>query len=87
MDRKQLRAFWISLPPHTLGDSYGVTGFSLRDGLDLLAKRGFDLTGDQADWFVIEDVTWEDLDQNHVLPNSGPLFIRGIWFPLEKIGA
>ena len=30
---------------------------------------------------VIENIQFKDLDQNHVVPNMGPITERGIWYP------
>ena len=30
---------------------------------------------------IVEDVDVRDLDQNHVVPNTGPVNFRGVWFP------
>ena len=41
----------------------------------------FDATG------VLEDVDVRELDQNHVVPNRGPVTFRGVWYPMLNLAA
>jgi hypothetical protein len=62
----------------------GVTGFSLDDALEIARRAGYEV----SDPFrVVDNVRPEDLDPRHVLPNAGPLVVRGVWYPLRGIGA
>jgi hypothetical protein len=83
-----LETFWFSFPQDPqLPFGIGVTGFSEEDARALLQERGV------ADWFsearevvVKQGVRIQDLDQRHVLPNAGPLHLRGVWYPCMNIG-
>ena len=73
-----LRRFWFAVPGH-LG--VGVTAFSRLEA-ERLAREAAQRVG----WSfeptkVIEDVDVRDLDQNHVVPNMGPVNFHGVWFP------
>jgi hypothetical protein len=76
-----LRRYWFEVDR---GLGYGVTAMSVEDARDLLAACGYpgadvQITG------VIEDVSVNALDAGHVLPNAGPVVVRGVWFPLQNI--
>jgi hypothetical protein len=34
---------------------------------------------------VVEDISIAALDENHVMPNAGPMVIRGVWFPRHNL--
>lgn len=83
-----MKTFWIdfektegkNLPIGTwLG--CGVTANNINDAVDLLKRNLF------RDWELVpilsvkEDVSIDDLEKNHVLPNIGNIMIRGIWYP------
>lgn len=77
-----LISYWITRPPS--GTPVGVTGFSLDDALEIARRAGYEV----SDPFrVVDNVRPEDLDPRHVLPNAGPLVVRGVWYPLRGIGA
>lgn len=63
---------------------YGVTAESQDAALRLLAEYGYPFAG-QTITAVVENIKHADLDQNHVAPNSGPLVVRGIWYPMQNI--
>jgi hypothetical protein len=75
-----LTSFWIkdsSIP--NLG--FGVTAFSTDDALHLLRQAGIELDTNSAKLRLLEGISISDLDQNHVIPNMGPMNFRGVWFP------
>jgi hypothetical protein len=80
--------FWIqplsdgAFAPH----GYGVTAFSLSDALQILREFGHKLPNDLSRFKITEGVRVSDLDQNHIVPNIGPIVVRGVWFPLQQIG-
>jgi hypothetical protein len=76
-----LRRYWFQTG-HGLG--YGVTAMSVDDARDLLAKYGYP-SADVRITGIIEDVAVDTLDANHVLPNAGPLVVRGIWYPRHNL--
>lgn len=84
-----MRPYWVTFSRledfSPLGLGVGVTGYDVEDALRLVEQAFGRLTvGAIA---PVDDVA--SLDQGHVRPNMGSLFIRGIWFPLghEQIGA
>jgi hypothetical protein len=72
-----LTAFWF----HTSkGLGYGVTAFSREDAEDLLRSFGYPRDGETVTG-IAKDITHAQLDQNHVVPNAGPIVVRGVWYP------
>ena len=73
-----LRRFWF---PLSSGFGIGVTA-ATEDEARLMAEdtraRYF---SDAAFTGLVPDVEFAALDQNHVVPNSGPVVVRGVWFP------
>lgn len=76
-----LTRYWITFDGGpALQTSYGVTAFSLEDALSLLHKRVPGRRNDKP-VRVVTILALTDLDQAHVAPNCGPIFLRGVWFP------
>ena len=63
----------------------GVTARSLEDALWLLEERGY-FFHKSGPVDVRENITVTELDQNHVVPNMGPIVFRGIWYPCLNVG-
>lgn len=78
-NRTLLTRYWIQAPGPVLASSFGVTAYSVEDAFDLLAQAGVPF--DQDEVKVIENIRFEDLDQNHIVPNMGPMVFRGVWYP------
>lgn len=76
VNNKLLKPYWF---PREVGLGFGVTAFSVDDAVKLLNQAGIHLEQENPD--VIEDVDIASLDANHVLPNSGPITFRGVWYP------
>lgn len=80
------RAFWLVFPDQpTVPLGIGVTARSVEDAFALLEQHGYRLHR-SGRVEVREDVTVADLDQEHVVPNMGPIVFRGIWYPCLNIG-
>ena len=81
-----LTAYWINPgnPTNTLG--YGVTAFSVSDAVRMLRAAGITVPDDPTLLVVRENVSFAELDPNHVVPNMGPMVVRGVWFPCMNIG-
>jgi hypothetical protein len=84
-----LRRYWFEFQftisdPYTLGTllGAGVTASSHEDALRLLRERVFSSCPMPPIKKIVEDVSIESLDQNHVRPNMGDPTLRGVWFPL-----
>ena len=76
-----LKRFWFRTES---GFGYGVTAYSREDAERLLAALGYP-EGGRSIIELIEDVSLSSLDQNHVIPNSGPVVVRGVWFPCRNL--
>ena len=70
-----MHPYWIKTSGH-LG--VGVTAQSEADALQLFSIA-FGSAENVVSIEIIKDMN--DLDQNHVAPNMGNWFRRGIWFP------
>ena len=82
-----MKRFWIEFAnakdaPTGMGWGCGVTAHTFEDALSIISENA--LQGRELPELknFIEDVVVSDLDKNHVLPNIGNIFVRGIWFPL-----
>jgi hypothetical protein len=76
-----LRRFWFRTE---VGLGYGVTAFSRSDAEQLLRAHGYP-DGSRPIIEVVEDVDVSALDQSHVLLNSGPVVVRGVWYPCHNL--
>ena len=85
---RPLKAYWVTVPGR-VGLGYGVTGFDLSDALAILRKEGIGLPEGPDTFHVTEHVTehvaFADLDAGHVVPNMGPMTLRGMWFPSRNL--
>ena len=79
-----LDTYWIK-SSSMRGFGFGVTAYSREDAFRLLGEAGYVLQPDDPDLKIIEGIKPSDLDQNHVLPNSGPLILRGVWYPFANL--
>jgi hypothetical protein len=83
-----LTAYWITSADRHAPLGFGVTALSLDDALALI--RAFDfgrfLPDDLAGVHVAAGVSVGDLDPAHVVPNMGPMAVRGMWYPLVALG-
>jgi hypothetical protein len=75
--------FWITA--HRRGGplGFGVTGHSLADAREILAAFGCEVPVESD---VIAHVRYDHLDPRHVTPTSGPMVVRGLWYPFIKLG-
>jgi len=80
-----LRLFWFQFEksplPTIVNLGVGASAYSYDDAIALLRERVFGPDGPPTIEQCIEDVSLNDLEQNHVLPNIGLINVRGIWFP------
>lgn len=76
-----LRSFWFTT---SSGLGYGATGYDQADAEALLQSFGYPLEGVRI-IRVTPDIKQSDLEQNHVAPNSGPVIVRGVWFPFHNL--
>ena len=76
-----LKRYWFATKP---GLGYGVTAESRDDAEELLRSFGYPRNG-EAVLNVTENIDLVTLDSKHVLPNSGPSAVRGVWFPRHNV--
>ncbi|HEY8830972.1 MAG TPA: hypothetical protein VIM21_00555 [Gemmatimonadaceae bacterium] len=78
-----LRRFWFPLDGH-LG--VGVTAATLDEATALAeqAKRRF-WPDARPLGTARQDIDVKNLDQKHVVPNIGPVGVRGVWYPRNNI--
>jgi hypothetical protein len=50
----------------------------------LLRGLGYPRPGEEIT-DVVTGVACAALDQNHVVPNAGPIVVRGVWFPMHNL--
>jgi len=83
-----MRRFWIKfelteedMSPPGIRMGIGVTAYDYTDGLNIIRDKLF--KGDLLPAVTEKnaDVDISKLDQQHVAPNIGNHFKRGIWFP------
>lgn len=82
---KSLRRYWFSFEkssrPTPLNLGCGVTAYDYDDAVKILRERVFVGKEFQKILGYIEDIDVSTLDPKHVLPNTGLVTVRGIWFP------
>ena len=76
-----LKRYWFATKP---GLGYGVTAESRDDAEALLRSFGYPRNG-EAVLNVTENIDLGTLDPKHVVPNSGPSVVRGVWFPRHNV--
>jgi len=60
----------------------GVTAYSYEDALYILKATIFKYQPIGKIVDVIENIDVSTLDAGHILPNSLPASVRGVWFPI-----
>ena len=74
----RLRRFWFQL---SQGGGIGVTAGSEVEALELAEGARVRFYPAASIVEVVLDVEVSALDQDHVLPNAGPVVVRGVWYP------
>ncbi len=81
----RLKVYWIILanPPdnfvHQRG--IGVTALGKADAIDLVREHVDGAGSPEYELVVCEVLDFQELDQNHVVPNMGNHLRRGVWYP------
>jgi hypothetical protein len=86
MSESTLTPFWIVPPSEHSPLPFGVTAFSLADALRMIEDAGYELPQDRSALRVTEGIRFDDLDEHHVVPNMGPIVVRGMFYPFTKVG-
>jgi len=77
--------YWITFRNQRF-QQLGVTAYSLQDGFRLLAVQGYTFDPEADISTIQEHIRIAELDQRHVVPNMGPIIVRGVWYPCLNIG-
>ena len=77
-----LRRFWFSLSD---GLGIGVTAASAEEAKELAEAARTQYFAHATIEGVTEDVDVSALDPDHVIPNAGPVVVRGVWYPRLNI--
>ena len=77
---------WIPTPHRHASLGYGVAAYSLDDAIRIIHGWGFELPEDLGLLTVRENIMVAELDQLHVVPNMGPIIVRGLWHPFIELG-
>ena len=82
VNRNLLTRYWIEIDTDNPAfKKIGITAYSLGDAFNILKDHlPFTFTSDLI-VKVKEDLDYDELDQNHIVPNMGPISERGIWYP------
>ncbi len=85
---KNLESYWISFPKDSnLVLGIGVTAFSEDDAFNIIEERCLDEWYEGASEIKVETgIRIEDLDAKNIVPNIGPMQLRGVWYPARNIG-
>lgn len=82
---RRLQKFWFRFEPlpraTAVNIGCGVTAFDREDAFSIIKQCIF---GENDPPPILEcknDVSLDDIEQNHARPNVGDLEVRGIWFP------
>lgn len=59
----------------------GVTAYDKDDAINMMKKLIFKGWDKIPISLIKENISLDDLEQNHVKPNIGNIMVRGIWFP------
>ena len=76
-----LTAFWFNT---SSGLGFGVTAESQDAAVELLQQYGYPPSGVELTSVVV-GIQFAALDQKHVVPNAGPIVVRGVWYPRHNV--
>ncbi len=68
--------------PIGLNMGCGVTAIDKKQAFDIIQEKIFKGRSIPEIEEIISDVEVSGLDSNHILPNIGNVFARGIWYPM-----
>ena len=87
IENSKLDTYWISFQKDSnLPFGIGVTALSEEDAFALIRDQGIDAWFEGAkEVLVVKGVRIHDLDQSNVVPNIGPMQLRGVWYPANNI--
>lgn len=88
IENSELDTYWVSFPAESAAPrGIGVTARSLADACELASRCSLGMWLAKARKVDMRrGVRIADLDPEHVVPNCGPMQLRGVWFPAENIG-
>ena len=80
-----MKLFWLNFKEDARGMLFRLgCGISAADIDDVwrIIKEHQVLSSMSQDVVSIREISFADIDVNHVLPNSGNYAVRGLWFPI-----
>jgi len=76
---KLLTSYWFELDSHF--KQIGVTAYSIEDAKRLIQEKAFPKQQFPRIIKITENIQFKNLDQNHIIPNIGPISERCVWYP------
>ncbi|MCL6416650.1 hypothetical protein MIB92_13400 [Aestuariirhabdus sp. Z084] len=80
--RKYLQPYWFPLDQ---GIGIGITAYSEGEAISLAEECLKKYYPNQELGKPIIGLSVNELDQGHVIPNMGPINLKGVWFPKENV--
>ena len=66
-----------------IGSGVSVTACDLQNAVSLIKEKSTAMAFNSDFHDYLEDVDIQELDQNHVIPNTGVMIYRGVWYPFS----
>ena len=87
MKEEKLTTFWLTFPKDDhLPQGIGVTAYNEEDVYILLNEQGWLWHEEAQEVCIKHNIQINELDQNHVVNNMGPMQFRGVWYPCGNLG-
>ena len=86
MAESPLTSFWIEGPSEKGPLGYGVTGFSIEDAYALVEAAGYSLPNEKKTLRYRTVRSIDDVPVRFAREHSGPVILRGLWYPFTRIG-
>jgi hypothetical protein len=83
----KLIPYWITNPLDPNGPlGFGVTAHDVQDAVKIIRNAGYTLPKDLSVLNIKENVHPQDIGDDHVVRQMGPIVVRGIWYPFSRVG-
>lgn len=83
----KLYSYWISFPENMeYPVGFGVSAFSIEDAFSMLESLNYHYHYSAKNVSIQKDVLPTDIEFDFVADTSGPIVIRGVWYPCHNIG-
>jgi hypothetical protein len=77
--------YWITTPDPNGPLGFGVTAHSPDDAISIISGCGYDVHSTSDACSVLAEVRFADLHP-YVQARSGPIVVRGLWYPFSRVG-